>query len=96
MFHQLYSFKIGLIFLPPLATCVSLTHSKYFRSLNMFNCEKFNKTYAIEESEADEMHPLFICMCVCVCVRCIYVCACVRVCARMPYISHAGKSEDTL
>lgn len=96
MFHQLYSFKIGLIFLPPLATCVSLTHSKYFRYLNMFNCEKFNKTYAIEESEADEMHPLFICMCVCVCVRCIYVCACVRVCARMPYISHAGKPEDTL
>lgn len=60
----------------------------------MFNCEKFNKAYTIEESEADEMDPLFIC--VCVCVRCIYVCACIRVYAHMPYISHVGKPEDTL
>ena len=35
----------------------------------MFNCEKFNNAYTIEESEADKMHPLLS-----VCVYDVYMC----------------------
>lgn len=53
----------------------------------MFNCEKFNKACTIKESEADEMHPLFICMCACVCMMCIYVCMCLSIYTHALYIT---------